>query len=178
MCVLLARSSLKHGHREQQAGVGCVCVCMSVARQRSQSPVVDIGRIYFVTFIVLQVSADGNMHVADVEVHVEDVLIRVDTSDGADDNTQLELSFALNSEAVTDSQVESSESLSAVPEDMPCFTVVRAQLDWFGSMCLSACKASGNTSYQCPVPLPSTGVALSLFSNTPHACHRTGQVLA
>lgn len=107
-------------------------------------------------------SSDDSVHIADVEVHVEDALIKADISDGPDDGTILDLSFSLDSEAMANATAESQASLSTLSEDLPCFSVVSAQQDWFGSMCLSACKSTGEASFQCPVQLPSEGLTLSL----------------
>ena len=145
---------------------------MSTASSWPQNAAIHTGRMHHVA-VVLQVSVDGNVHVADITVHVEDVLIKVDTSDGPDGNTQLDLSFALDSEALPDARARSNDTLSAVPEDPPCFSVVGAQLNWFGSMCLSACQGSEDPAFKCAVPLPSTGVP-SPFPHTVKAavCHQ------
>jgi hypothetical protein len=118
-----------------------------------------------------QVSADDSVHIADVEVHVEDAWIKADSSDDPQDSSNIALSFFLESTTLVDAPSESNSSLSAIVEDMPCFSLVSAQLDWFGSMCLAACNSTGKASFQCPVPLPSTGLITSLPVRSMRSCH-------
>lgn len=110
------------------------------------------------TGILLQVNSGNSVHMADIEFYVQEAMIEVNTSNGPDDSTSLELQFSIGSTSEPESQSGSHDKLSAKSEDAPWFSLVSSDQDWFGSMSLSACESSGDASFRCAVPLPSEGL--------------------
>jgi hypothetical protein len=121
------------------------------------------------------VAVDGDIHLAAAEFHVQDIAVDAQHSDAQKSTAELQFSLDAGQGAVT-----SDAELTMLPEKLPCFSAVSASLDWFGSMCLSACTPSGeDAAFSCDVPLPSKGTHCfcACCSRTPDVAHYRGTAM-
>lgn len=107
---------------------------------------------------VPQVAMRGHVHVARVDVVVQDVLVNmVPFQEAASSRAGVRMSFA---ELLPDDGREklSVDQFVRPDRDSPCMTMVNTALTWFGSMCLSACHPDdSNKALKCPIPFPTDG---------------------
>ena len=108
--------------------------------------------------MLLQVAMGDDVHVARINVVVQDVLLDMTPLQPAvSDRGGVVLSF---SAVQPDDEVKklSVDQYVRPGRDSPCMTIINSALTWFGSICLSACKpAESEKTLKCPIPFPAHG---------------------
>eukprot|EP00892_Ulva_mutabilis_P000586 jgi/Ulvmu1/10528/UM064_0066.1 len=102
-----------------------------------------------------QVAMGGRLHIARIDVMVQDVL--VDMESAASNSGGISISFSVLKSVMDESKLPMEQH--TIPNtDVPCMTMINAALTWTGSVCLSACKTKdARGRIQCPVPFPADG---------------------
>lgn len=109
-----------------------------------------------------QVAVNDYVHVARLDVMVQDVM--VDVKQAHTDRLEPVLEVQLS--VITRRQEKERLPLDKYihPEmDTPCMTMINAAMSWFGSICLSACIPDSNkATLQCSIPFPEDGMSINI----------------